>query len=195
MSSMNGMRVWAVHMRMKSHFYWWCLSRVLQGFQLPTHFIFRLCHGQMITSTLFCGMWSPIFVLTSMAVYKRCQNGYIPKKTIRCDYLSMTWYTLMMTSSNRNILRVTGSLWGEYTGRRWIPPPPPPHKDQWRGAFLFSLTCPWTKGWDNNRRHCAHCHVTVMYIDWEGPKVLGYFHTRELIKLFNAYVFNSENIV
>ena len=26
-----------------------------------------------------------------------------------------------MTSSNGNIFRVTGPLWGEYTGERWIP--------------------------------------------------------------------------
>ena len=27
----------------------------------------------------------------------------------------------MMTSSKRNIFRVTGPLWGEFTGHRWIP--------------------------------------------------------------------------
>ena len=27
----------------------------------------------------------------------------------------------MMASSNENIFRVTGSLWGESTGHRWIP--------------------------------------------------------------------------
>ena len=28
-----------------------------------------------------------------------------------------------MTSSNENIFRVTGPLWGESTGHRWIPLP------------------------------------------------------------------------
>ena len=28
----------------------------------------------------------------------------------------------MITSSNGNIFRVTGPLWGEFTGYRWIPP-------------------------------------------------------------------------
>ena len=28
----------------------------------------------------------------------------------------------MMTLSNGNIFRITGPLWGESTGRRWIPP-------------------------------------------------------------------------
>ena len=31
----------------------------------------------------------------------------------------------MMTSSNGNIFRVTGPLWGESTGHRWIPPQSP----------------------------------------------------------------------
>ena len=43
-----------------------------------------------------------------------------------------------------------------------------PHKDQWRGALMFSLICSWSNGWANNqdagdlRRHCAHYDVTVM---------------------------------
>ena len=42
------------------------------------------------------------------------------------------------------------------------------HKDQWRGALMFSLICAWINGWVNNceagdlRRHCAHYNVTVM---------------------------------
>ena len=28
---------------------------------------------------------------------------------------------VMMTSSNENIFRVIGHLWGEFTGLRWIP--------------------------------------------------------------------------
>ena len=41
----------------------------------------------------------------------------------------------MMTSSNGNIFRVTGPLWGEFTGH----PVNSPHKDQWRElCFLWS---------------------------------------------------------
>ena len=45
-----------------------------------------------------------------------------------------------------------------------------PHKGQWRGALMFSLTCDWTNGWVNNkeagdlRRHRAQYGVTVMAI-------------------------------
>ena len=43
-----------------------------------------------------------------------------------------------------------------------------PHRGQWRGALKFSLICPWTNGWVNNRdagdlrRHRAHYGVIVM---------------------------------
>ena len=68
-----------------------------------------------------------------------------------------------MTSSNGNISRVTGLLCGEFTG-----PGDFPHKGQWRGAFMFSLFCPWMISWVNNceagdlRRHHAHYDVNVM---------------------------------
>ena len=37
------------------------------------------------------------------------------------------------------LFRVTGPLWGESTGHRWIPLT----KVQWRGALMFSLICAW----------------------------------------------------
>ena len=43
-----------------------------------------------------------------------------------------------------------------------------PHKGQWRGALMFSLTCVWINGWVNNReagdlrRHRGHYDVNVM---------------------------------
>ena len=43
-----------------------------------------------------------------------------------------------------------------------------PHKDQWRGALMFSLIHAWINGWVNNgeagdlRRNGAHYDVTVM---------------------------------
>ena len=47
----------------------------------------------------------------------------------------------VMTSSNGNIFRVTGPLWGESTG----------HKGQWHRALMFLLICAWTNGWEYNR--------------------------------------------
>ena len=45
-----------------------------------------------------------------------------------------------------------------------------PHKDQWRGALMFSLICTRINCWVNNgeagdlRRHRAHYDVTVMFL-------------------------------
>ena len=75
------------------------------------------------------------------------------------------WLQSMMTSSKRNIFRVTGPLWGESTGHRWIS-----HKSQWCRTVMFCLICTWTNGWANNRgacdlrRHCAHYDVIVMFL-------------------------------
>ena len=61
----------------------------------------------------------------------------------------------MMTSSNGNILRVTGPLGGEFTGHR---------------SQMFCLICAWINAWVNNReagdlrRHRAHYDVIVMEI-------------------------------
>ena len=70
---------------------------------------------------------------------------------------------IMMTSSNRNIFRVTGHLCGEFTC-----PGDSPHKGQWRRALMFSLICAWINVWVNNHKACdlrcylAHYDVIVM---------------------------------
>ena len=79
--------------------------------------------------------------------------------------------TVMMTSSNGNIFRVTGPLCGEFTG-----PGEFPHKGQWRGALMSSLICIWINGWVNKReaadlrRDRGHCDVNVMW--WAYPTSL-----------------------
>ena len=65
---------------------------------------------------------------------------------------------LMVTSSNGYIFRVTAPL----------SPVNSPHKGQWCGARIFSLTCAWIDDWVNNRetgdlrRYRAHHDVTIM---------------------------------
>ena len=79
----------------------------------------------------------------------------------------------MITSSDRNISRVTGHLWGESTGHRWIP-----LTKASDGAFMFSLICAWTNSWaitrdsGDLRRHRPHYDVTVMRIWKCWQKVL-----------------------
>ena len=82
-----------------------------------------------------------------------------------------------MTSSNGNILCVTGHLCGEFTG---------PHKGKWRGALMLSLICVWTNAWVNNReagdlrRHHGHYGVIVMNDTVNEDKVVatGVFQVR-----------------
>ena len=68
----------------------------------------------------------------------------------------------MMTSSNVNIFCLTGPLYGEFTGHRWIP------LTKASDTLMFSFICAWINGWINNReagdlrRHRAHYDVTAM---------------------------------
>ena len=68
-----------------------------------------------------------------------------------------------MTSSNGNICRVTGHLWGNSP----VPGEFPAQRPVTR-SFDVSLICVWINGWVNNReagdlrRYRAHCDVTVM---------------------------------
>ena len=80
---------------------------------------------------------------------------------------------LMMTSSNGNIFRVTGTLCGEFTGP---------------GSLMFSLMYTWINDWVNNReagdlrRHRGHYDVIVMYIHF----CFGYIkqHFSELLAIY-----------
>ena len=69
----------------------------------------------------------PDFSTTSLCLYDRVDENI----------------TGIMTSSNGNIFRVTGPLWEESTGHRWIP------FTKASDAELSSicLTCAWTSGW------------------------------------------------
>ena len=82
----------------------------------------------------------------------------------------------MMTSSNGNIFRVSGPLWGNHRS-----PVDFPHKGQWRGALMFSLICDWVHNQDAGDlgRHRAHYDVTVMkYLALSfGMVVLKFIHS------------------
>ena len=82
-----------------------------------------------------------------------------------CYQLNFIQIHDIMKSWNRNIFRVTGTLWGESI-YRW--PMDSPHEAQWRGALMFSLICTRINGWVNNRdagdmrRHRAYYDVIVI---------------------------------
>ena len=70
----------------------------------------------------------------------------------------------MMKSSNGNIFCVTGHLYGEFTGPRWIPHTKASDAELWCLFFI----CVRINGWVNHReagdlrRYRAHYDVTVM---------------------------------
>ena len=94
----------------------------------------------------------------------------------------LEWYTFMMTSSNGNIFHVTGHLYGEFTGLRWIPAQKPvarsfgvffdlrlnkrSSKQLW-GWWLQTLSCPlW--------RHCNVSTLRVIYAYFIGVDKIMY---------------------
>ena len=76
--------------------------------------------------------------------------------------LTLVLVCIVMTSSNGNIFRVTGLLWGEFTGHRWIPLTKASDAELW----CYFMICAWRNGWVNNRdagdlrRHRVHYDVT-----------------------------------
>ena len=76
-------------------------------------------------------------------------------------------WVVMMTSSNGNIFRVTGHLYGEFTGPLWIPAQRPVTR-------CFDVFCVWINGWVNSREACDFRHhrsyydITVMTVSLAG---------------------------
>ena len=68
-----------------------------------------------------------------------------------------------MTSSNGNIFYLTGPLWGESTGHRWIPLTKTSDAELW--CFLWSVpeqTVEQTIDASDLKRHHTYYDVTVM---------------------------------
>ena len=63
--------------------------------------------------------------------YQACVSRYIYKRL-----LCFIYFGYMMTSLNGNIFRVSGPLWGELTGDRWIPLTKASDAELW--CFLWS---------------------------------------------------------
>ena len=69
----------------------------------------------------------------------------------------------MMTSSNGNISRVTGPLWGESTDHRWFPLTKASDAGVWCFCwFATEKRQPNNRDGGDLRRHLAHYHVAVM---------------------------------
>ena len=97
-----------------------------------------------------------------------CSDGcHVPQGTcaVGTDTGARPFWGYMMTSSNGDIFHDTAPFCGEFTVTGEFP-----HKDQSRGALMFSWICGWISGWVNHRdagdlrRHRTHYYVTVMIL-------------------------------
>ena len=105
---------------------------------------------------------------------------------------------IMMMSSSGNIFLVTGPLWGESIGHRWIPLTKASDAELW---CFFELRL--KKGWANNRDdddlgpNRVHYNVPVMIIErpfWlhkHQPKTFGMQHICNLVFFFLNLPFTS----
>ena len=83
--------------------------------------------------------------LYNMVNFLRCTQNRSRVMGVYCEF-----FQSMMTSSNGNIFRVTGHLWGESTGHRWIPLTIASDAELW--CFLWSAPEQTVKKW--RRRWC-----------------------------------------
>ena len=108
---------------------------------------------------------------------------------------SLVKFDIMMTSSNGNLFRATGHLYGEFTGHRWIPHTKVSGAELW--CFLWSAPEK-----TNNReagdlkRHRTHYDVTDERLDLQV--VLRYVLTRgqPLLPIqVSAWIANEQSLL
>ena len=127
-------------------------------------------HGALIFSLIYKRLntqWRRRWFDTSLrSSWRHCDiiASYATKSIIQLrQYPPTCSWCCMMTSSNGNILRVTGPLWGEFTGDQWIPSQRPVTR-----SFDVFFDLHLLNGWVNNRNtgdlrlHRAHYDVSVM---------------------------------
>ena len=101
------------------------------------------------------------------------------------------FHVIMMTSSNRNIFRVTGSLWRESTGHQWIP-----HKGPVTRALMSGVSLVAKSFWHNDDVIItSSVRVTVYLLRWS--RVTGGFPSRGVsdTKLWYFPLFQPEGNV
>ena len=118
-------------------------------------------------SMVFWNIPTIAHVIAALVIFKSyycLYNNESHNKMRKDDSPDTCWHRrhssiTVMTSSNGNIFRVTGHLYGKFIGLRWIAITKASDAELW--CFLIN-------GWVNNneagdlRRHRAHCDVIVM---------------------------------
>ena len=100
-------------------------------------------------------------------------NSPIYNMSSYVQVIAWQWQGIMMTSSNRNIFRVTGPLCGEFTGHQWIPLTKASDAELW--CFPWSAREKKSRvnvrDASDLRRHRAYYDVTPMLPKMKMPLV------------------------
>ena len=103
---------------------------------------------------------------------------------ICCDNSSW-WLHDMMTSPNGNIFRVTGHLYGEFTGPRWLPPTKASDAELWCSFDLRPdklLNKQWWGWWFETTsgplwRQCNEVFIPIyfrtIYLNLDNPSIMA----------------------
>ena len=98
--------------------------------------ICQLWHGAVWSEALVTYITNTMDAFTPKFFY----GCWLFPNTFHHETTSLKMTTNMMTSSNENIFRVTGPLWRESTGDRWIPLTKASNTELW--CFLWSAPEP-----------------------------------------------------
>ena len=127
------------------------ISIKYSGFLWQTFCYYRLFVRHNIVTTLIEGvpLWCSLMLYVSIicsyqgqwtskfTLWRYCHTQANNAVTTQ-PYDDITNFNIMMTSSNGNIVRVTGHLCGEFTGPRWIPHTTASDAELW--CFLWSAS-------------------------------------------------------
>ena len=111
--------------------------------------------------------------------------------TSRVAYISAQWLYLHLTHLQcswwRNQMETFSALLAICAGNSPVIGEFPAQKGQWRGAFMYTLTCARINAWVNNRevcdlrRHRAHYDVIAMWCLGKVALIQLFSHMKALI--------------
>ena len=146
--------------------------------------------------TLVCDQKVVVLGLRINQIYQNTYNRWVPTHPFGQDVVFFMQglanvfvhlrksCQIVIASTNGNIFRVIGPLWGESTGHRWIHLTKATDAERW--WFLW-----WWAGWANNRdagdlrRHLAQYDVIVTWNGWVTFVVIPY----AIYRFTSGYIF------
>ena len=130
--------------------------------------VFRLRGAQISVWSTFCPSLCRTICSSQTYKFSKALFGY--SMAWWCIYVLGYWIILDLVFFLVTVKQKHFTHYWPFVGRIHRSAVNSPHKDQQRGALMFSLICTWTKGWVNNqdgggdvRCHGAHYDFTAMW--------------------------------